>query len=123
MLLTDIYQCSETGGGALIAAFPNQISQADCQLMIKYMEQDKFGSLIQAGLPDGTKVAHKHGFIPDRFGVVHDISDVGIVYTPGGDFVLAIYTYHPVQGIWGEVNPLFVELTQAIYNYFNLIGS
>ena len=120
MLLTDIYQCSETGGGALIAAFPNQISQADCQLMIEYMEQDKFGSLIQAGLPDGTKVAHKHGFIPDRFGVVHDISDVGIVYTPGGDFVLAIYTYHPVQGIWGEVNPLFVELTQAIYNYFNL---
>ena len=120
MLLTDIYQCSETGGGALVAAFPNQISQADCKLMIEYMEQDKFGSLIQAGLPDGTKVAHKHGFIPDRFGVVHDISDVGIIYTPGGDFVLAIYTYHPVQGIWGEVNPLFVELTQAIYNYFNL---
>ena len=120
MLLTDIYQCSETGGGALVAAFPNKLTQADCEQMVAYMEQDKFGSLIQAGLPDGTKVAHKHGFIPDRYGVVHDISDVGIVYTPGGDFVLAIYTYHPVQGIWGEVNPLFVELTQAIYNYFNL---
>ena len=122
MLLTDIYQCSETGGGALIAAFPNQITQADCNLMIEYMEQDKFGSLLQAGLPDGTKIAHKHGFIPDRYGVVHDISDVGIIYTPGGDFVLAIYTYHPIQGVWGEVNPLFVELTQAIYNYFNLSG-
>ncbi len=120
ILLTDIYQCAETGGGALIAAFPTQIDQADCQLMIDYMEQDKFGSLLQAGLPDGTKIAHKHGFIPDRFGVVHDISDVGIVYTPGGNFVIAIYTYHPVQGIWGEVNPLFVELTQAVYNYFNL---
>lgn len=120
MLLTDIYQCAETGGGALAAVFPNQISRADCQSMIKFMEQDKFGSLIQAGVPDGTKVAHKHGFIPDRFGVVHDISDVAIVYTPGGDFVLAIYAYHPVQAIWGEVNPLFVELTQAVYNYFNL---
>jgi beta-lactamase class A len=123
MLLTDIYQCSETGGGALMAVFPNKLSQADCQQMIRYMEMDKFGSLIQAGLPDGTKVAHKHGFIPDRYGVVHDISDVGIVYTPGGDFVLAIYTYHPVQGVWGEVNPLFVELTEAVYNYFNLGGS
>lgn len=122
MLLTDIYQCSETGGGALMAVFPDKLSQADCQQMIRYMEMDKFGSLIQAGLPDGTKVAHKHGFIPDRYGVVHDISDVGIVYTPGGDFVLAIYTYHPVQGVWGEVNPLFVELTQAVYNYFNLDG-
>ncbi|NQU31065.1 MAG: serine hydrolase [Anaerolineae bacterium] len=120
MLLTDIYQCAESGGGALLAAFPGQLTQADCQLMIDYMEQDKFGSLIQAGLPDGTKIAHKHGFVPDRFGVVHDISDAGIIYTPGGNFVLAIYTYHPVQGIWGEVNPLFVELTQAVYNYFNL---
>ncbi len=46
MLLTDIYQCSETGGGALIAAFPNKITQADCQLMIEYMEKDKFGSVI-----------------------------------------------------------------------------
>lgn len=120
MILTDIYQCAETGGGAFLAAFPDQLSQEDCQLMIDYMVQDKFGSLLQAGLPDGTKIAHKHGFIPDRFGVVHDISDVGLIYTPGGNFVLAIYTYHPVQGIWGEVNPLFVELTQAIYNYFNL---
>ncbi len=123
MLLTDIYQCSENGGGALRAIFPTNITQEDCLQMIDFMEQDKFGSLIQAGLPDGTKIAHKHGFIPDRYGVVHDISDVGIVYTPGGDFVLAIYTYHPVQGVWGEVNPLFVELTQAVYNYFNLDGS
>jgi beta-lactamase class A len=120
ILLTDLYQCAENGGGALIAAYPTQLTQADCELMIEYMLQDKFGSLLQAGLPDGTRVAHKHGFIPDRFGVVHDISDVGIVYTPGGDFVIAIYTYHPVQGIWGQVNPLFVELAQAVYNYFNL---
>ena len=120
ILLTDLYQCAENGGGALIAAFPTQITQADCELMIEYMLQDKFGSLLQAGLPDGTRIAHKHGFIPDRFGVVHDISDVGIVYTSGGDFVIAIYTYHPVQGIWGQVNPLFVELAQAVYNYFNL---
>ncbi len=120
MLLTDIYQCSKTGGGALMAVYPNRLSKNDCLQMIAYMEMDKFGSLIQAGLPDGTKVAHKHGFIPDRYGVVHDISDVGIIYTPGGDFVLAIYTYHPVQGVWGEVNPLFAELTQAVYNYFNL---
>ncbi len=122
MLLTDIYQCSESGGGTLRAVFPNELTQAHCLQMVEFMELDKFGSLIQAGLPDGTKLAHKHGFIPDRYGVVHDISDVGIAYTPGGDFTLAIYTYHPVQAIWGDVNPLFVELTQAVYNYFNISG-
>ncbi len=68
MLLTDLYQCSEIGGGALIAVFPNKLNQVDCQQMIRYMEMDKFGSLIQAGVPDGTKVAHKHGFIPERYG-------------------------------------------------------
>ena len=120
MLLADIYQCAETGGGALMAAFPDKITQENCQLMIDYMVEDKFGSLLQAGLPDGTRVAHKHGFIPDRYGVVHDISDTGIIYTPGGNFILAIYTYHPVQAIWGEVNPLVVKITQTAYNFFNL---
>ncbi len=122
MLLTDIYQCSESGGGTLRAVFPNELTQEQCLEMVEFMELDKFGSLIQAGLPDGTKFAHKHGFIPDRYGVVHDISDVGIAYTPGGDFSIAIYTYHPIQAIWGDVNPLFVELTQAVYNYFNTSG-
>jgi beta-lactamase class A len=119
-LLSDIYQCAESGGGALSAAFPGRLDAEACQTMIDYMVQDKFGSLIQAGVPDGTLVAHKHGFVRDFADVIHDISDAGIVYTPGGDFILAIYTYHPVQAVWEEVNPLVVQLTQTVYNYFNL---
>lgn len=119
-LLTDIYQCSENGGGSLAAAFPGKVDAAACKLMIDYLTQDKFGSLIQAGVPDGTVVAHKHGFVRDAFDVIHDISDAGIVYTPNGNFVLAIYTYHPTQAVWDVVNPLVVKLTQATYNYFNL---
>jgi beta-lactamase class A len=119
-LLTDIYQCSENGGGALAAAFPGKIDANACKLMINYLTQDKFGSLIQAGVPDGTVVAHKHGFVRDQFDVVHDISDAGIVYTSNGNFVLAIYTYHPTQAVWDVVNPLVVKLTEAVYNYFNL---
>ena len=119
-LLTDIYQCSQSGGGALAAAFPGQLDSDVCQTMIDYLAQDKFGSLIQAGVPDGTLVAHKHGFVTDPFGIVHDTSDAAIVYTPGGNFILTIYTYHPVQAVWEQVNPLMVRLTQAVYNYFNL---
>jgi beta-lactamase class A len=122
-LLTDIYLCAETGGGALLATFPTRLSPDLCQTMIDYMAQDKFGSLIQAGVPDGTLVAHKHGFVRDQVDVVHDISDTAIVYTPGGDFVLSIYTYHSVQAVWEVVNPLVVQLTQTVYNYFNLPSS
>jgi hypothetical protein len=120
MLLEDIYQCSQYGGGALVARFPKQINKEICKQMINFLVQDKFGSLIQAGVPDGTLVAHKHGFVPDQFGVINNISDAAIVYTPGGDFILTIYAYHPIQTIWDKVNPLFVQLTKIVYNFFNL---
>jgi len=119
-LLSDIYQCSQSGGGALVAAFPDKLNAQTCQLLIDFMAQDKLGSLIQGGVPDGTLVPHKHGYVLSRDGIMHDTSDVGIVYSPGGNFVLSIYTYHPVQNIWEVTNPLFVNLTQAVYNYFNI---
>lgn len=120
ILLADIYQCVQTGGGALTAAFPGKVTPATCQAIIDFLALDKFGALIQGGVPDGTLVPHKHGFVLSRDGVMHDISDVGIIYSPGGNFVLSIYTYHPVQNVWDVTNPLFVNLTQAIYNYFNI---
>ena len=119
-LLADIYQCAQNSGGALIAAFPDKVNPDTCQLLIDFMAQDKLGSLIQGGVPDGTLVPHKHGYVPASDGVVRDTSDVGIVYTPGGNFVLSIYTYHPVTNIWDITNPLIGDLTKAVYNYFNV---
>jgi beta-lactamase class A len=119
MLLEDIYQCSETGGGALVAAFPGKINQAVCKQIIAYLVADKIGVLLEAGVPEGTQVAHKHGWVPDTDGVVRNFSDAGIVYTPGGNFVLVIYTHHPVQVVFDLANHLFANLTQAVYNYYN----
>jgi len=87
--------------------------------MIEYLAADKIGVLIEAGLPEGTKLAHKHGWVPDPDGVVRNFSDAGIVYTPGGNFVLAIYTHHNVQIVFDPANLLFAELTRAVYNYYN----
>jgi beta-lactamase class A len=113
-LLEDIYLCSQTGGGALVAAFPGQIDQTSCQQMIEYLQADKFNQLIQAGVPEGTKVAHKHGL------GFNDDSDAAIIYTPGGNYILTIYIYHPVQAMWDTVNPMYAELSRAVYNYYNL---
>jgi beta-lactamase class A len=120
MLLADIYQCATNGGGALVAAFPSQITQDICQQMITYLASDKIGVLIEAGVPDGTQVAHKHGWTPDVNGVIKNISDAAIVYTPGGNYVLVMYAYHPVQAVWEPVSELFAHLSQIVYNYFNL---
>ena len=121
MLLSDIYQCATTGGGALVATFPGQITQAVCQQMISFLAADKIGVLIEAGVPEGTQVAHKHGWISDAAsGVIKNISDSAIVYTPGGNYVLVMYAYHPVQTVWEPVSNMFAQLSQIVYNYFNL---
>ena len=126
MLMEDIYQCAQTNGGALVAAFPDKIDKNVCQQIINYLVSDKIGVLIEAGVPEGTQVAMKHGWVTDQQGIDHDWSAAAIVYTPGGNFVLAIYTYHPVQIVFVdannhiEINHLFANLAQTVYNYFNL---
>jgi beta-lactamase class A len=116
MLLEDIYVCSQTGGSSLVAVFPGQIDQEACRQMIFYLQEDKLGALIQAGVPEGTIVAHKHGWDID----LTQYSDAAIVYTPGGNYVLTIYVYNPGGGNWNIVSPLYAELSRAIYNFFNL---
>ncbi len=121
MLLTDIYQCATENGGALVAAYPEKINSQICQQMINFLVLDKIGVLIEAGVPEGTQVAHKHGWITEpSTGVIQNISDSGIVYSPGGNYVLVIYAYHPVQTIWEPVSTLFAQLSQTVYNFYNL---
>jgi hypothetical protein len=120
MLLMDIYECAQTNGGALIAAFPNEITQAECQVMIDTLVKDHMGQLIQGGVPDGTRVAHKHGWVTDINYVIHDMSDAAIVFTPGGNYVLVIFLYHPTQLVFESSDNLFRELSRAVYNFYNL---
>ncbi|MBI9043036.1 MAG: serine hydrolase [Anaerolineaceae bacterium] len=119
MVLNDIYQCAQTGGGALAAVFPGELSQSECQAMLEYLGNNKIGVLLQAGLADGTRFAHKHGWITEADGVIHTIGDVGIVYSPGGNYVICAFIYHPVQLVWEPSNFLMAQLSKAIYNYYN----
>ncbi|NLN69426.1 MAG: hypothetical protein GX142_01370 [Chloroflexi bacterium] len=119
MLMEDIYLCAEHGGGSLIAAFPGEITQAKCQLMIDIMALNKIGVLIQAGVPAGTKVAHKHGWAIETDGLVHTYGNAALIYSPGGNYALTIFAYHPVQAVFDPVNALFASISGAIYNFFN----
>jgi beta-lactamase class A len=121
MLLVDIYQCSETGGGALVAAFPDKMNKNVCTQILNYLAQDKIGVLIEAGIPEGTRLAHKHGWVVDlTTGYMKNVSDAGIVYSPGGNFVLSIYAYHPTQVVFDSANAMFANLAKAVYSFYNL---
>jgi beta-lactamase class A len=121
MLLGDIYQCAQTGGGSLSAAFPGEISQNECKTMITYLTRNKIGVLIEAGVPEGTSVGHKHGWAIDPLdGLMHTVGDAALVYSPGGNYVLTIFIHNTDQIVWQSANRLYAELSRAVYNYFNL---
>lgn len=120
MLLADLYQCSTAGGGALVAAFPETVTPQICQQVISYLSKDKIGVLIEAGVPEGTQIAHKHGWITSSDGVIRNFSDAGIIYTAGGNFVLSVYAYHPVQIVFDRANALFADIGAAVYNFYNI---
>ncbi len=120
MLLEDLYRCSENGGGTFAAALPGLISQSECRQMISYLVLNKIAVLLQAGVPEGTRMAHKHGWIIENDGLMHTISDAGIVYTPSGNYVITVFMYHPVQMLFDPANLLVAEMSQAVYSYFNL---
>ena len=119
MLLGDIYQCAENGGGSLSAVFPDQISQQECQQMISMLSRNLVPVLITAGVPEGTQVAHKHGWVSDLTGAINTIGDAGIIYTPSGNYVLVIYFNHPVQLVWEPISTLISDLSKIVYNTFN----
>jgi beta-lactamase class A len=123
LLMEDIYQCSQTGGGALAAVFPGEITQLECQQTVSLLAANKIGALIESGVPSGAQVAHKHGWVTDAVYFVDKVyGDVAIVYTPSGDYILVIFVYDPVELIYEPMNTMIGQLSQAIYNYFNPSG-
>ncbi|NMC84936.1 MAG: serine hydrolase [Anaerolineaceae bacterium] len=121
-LLDDIYQCAQNGGGTFAAVFPQQITQSDCRTMILYLTRNDQPGLLREGLPDGTQIAHKHGWVTDNTtdGLMHLVSDAGIVYTPGGNYIMAVYLADTRQVVWDTANYLIASLSRAVYNYYNL---
>ena len=119
-LLTRIYRCAQAAPGSESLLFEGQVSPSECRTMLDLLGQNKIGALIEAGLPPEASAAHKHGWTSDLDGLLHTMSDAGIVSTPGGDYVLIIFINSSRQLIFDEGNWLFARLSQVIYNAFNL---
>jgi beta-lactamase class A len=91
----------------LMAIYTNRAaSAADCAAMLEVLLGQEFNTEIPAGLPSGTRVAHKTGQIT---GVLHDAA---IVYPAGGPpYVLVVLTRgipdeHVAQGLIARVSRL-----------------
>jgi beta-lactamase class A len=119
-LLAAIYRCAADGGGPLADAFAGQVTQAECAQMNDLLVANRKGVLIEIGLPEGTRMGHKYGWVTDPVdGLMRNASDAALVYSPGGDFVLVLYFYHPEQLPWDPSQWLAARLTTAVYNFYN----
>lgn len=112
-LLSQLYYCSEGLGGAFTAVYGDDITQTECQTILAFMAQNKIGSLIEEGVPAATPVAHRHGWLADTHG------DAGIVFSPGGDYVIVQFLYKPDWLEWETSAPLLANMSRATYNFFN----
>lgn len=117
--LDDIYQCANFNGGALKAVFGDAIKQEECIKMLDMLSANKTAVLLEAGVPEGTKIAHKHGWILENDGLIHSISDAGIVYTPNATYILTMFFYHPDQLVFDPTNIMASQISRAVYQFFN----
>ena len=112
MLLEMVYQLSR-GGGTLPVAFPGEFTAEEGQAMVDLMTQNHEAILLEGGLPEGTLIAHKHGYVADTH------ANAAIVLTPEANFVLVVFIYYE-EGWLGELSfPIFADIATATYNYFN----
>ncbi len=120
-LLAMIEQCAQQGSGPLISVFKGQVTQLECQQMIDMLKKNRKGVLIESGLPEGTPIAHKYGWVTDPAdGLMHNISDAAAVYTPGGNFVFTVYLYDADQLLWDPAQVLVGRLAVALDQYSRL---
>jgi len=113
-LLGSVYACAKEGTGPLIETFPDQITQLECQQMIRLMSGNRIGALLEAGVQPGAVVAHKHGWINNTHG------DAGIILGPESAYVLVVVNHQ--YGTWLDFEvsfPIIQEVSRRVWNYFN----
>lgn len=121
-LLKELYDCAEYGSGLRAAIDPNDFTQTRCKQMIELLSGNSIGRLIELGVPPGTRVAQKNGWGGTQ-ATGANVSDAGIVFSPGGDYILVVYIWekHANQDGIGSLDTWrAVEgISRITYNYFN----
>ena len=115
-LLTQIYDCARHNSG-LRAIYPDDITQTECEQMLELLRGNRIDRLLELGLPPGTPIAHKNGW------GIETSADGGIVFSPGGDYVIVVFTWE--EDLDGNRLPTLLswevieEISRLTYNYFN----
>jgi len=116
-LYVEVDRCAR-GEGLLLDRFNDMLTPERCQEMLDHLAENGDTRRMITGIPEGVRVEHKSGWIADMQ------ADVGIVRSPGGDYVVAIYVYRPIASGDAPVPDRIMMSTIAafsrlVYTYFN----
>ena len=116
-LYVEVDRCAR-GEGMLLEKFSDTLTPERCLEMLDRLAGNGDRRRMVAGIPEGVRVEHKSGWIEDMQ------ADVGIVRSPGGDYVAAIYVYRPIASGDAPVPDRIMMSTIAafsrlVYTYFN----
>ncbi len=112
LLLEGLTQCTEDGGNFRLL-YPDTLTPEECQFTLSWLQQNETNTLLQSGMPAGTRIAHKHGWTGDTH------ADVALVYSPDATFILSVFLYQPEWLVWEESAPTFADIGQITYRFFN----
>lgn len=76
--------------------------------MLDYLTQSKHDHLLQAGLPEGIRMAHKIGSFSDKVQ-----SDCGIVYVPKRAYIICVM----IESSSDEAKKIIPEVSRKVYQY------
>lgn len=82
--------------------------------MLDLLANNQIAVLVQAGVPEGVRVAHKHAWEDGE-----PIGDAAVVFTPGGDYILVYYLWVPGNTYWDQNSRLMADISRAAYYFFN----
>jgi beta-lactamase class A len=110
-----LLSCTQ-GGGTLLAAYDDQYTPEECQQALDFIALNEVTALIAEGVPEGTKVVHKHGYAADTHG------DVAAIWGPDGPYVLSVFLYRPPWLEWDLSRATMRDVSQAVWNYFSTVA-
>jgi beta-lactamase class A len=109
----EIDRCSK-GEGILLHTYTETLTIERCQEMLDLLAQNEDNARMRAGMPADIRVEHKSGWIQDMQ------ADLGIVRSPGGDFLLAIYLYRQTDYLYDRTaHPVIAAFARMVYTAYN----
>jgi beta-lactamase class A len=113
-----IYDCAYRNSG-LLTAFPDgEYTPKECRQMLELMSGLDLNRLLEAGTPEGTRIAYKNGWVGEVTGVA------GVVFPPNGrDYIISVYIWEDTgaTGFQDYIRlwPIIEDISRATWNYFS----